>query len=281
MRTGFIVRGSWSRGSFIFNAEDAEVLAEERRGNLFASFARTSASSALKKTLRKPTTAFTLIELLVVIAIIAILAALLLPALARAKAKSHRTSCVSNCRQIGIGFRLLLDDQEDRFPDRRDLKFELGYRPWTTWPPSDPRGGWAALALSNTLPGNKVWTCSAWPASPLRTAPQTFQLSRTNDPSSTVSYWLWRFDRTDDPVSLDNFWGKSVSQCVEDLRAANNPQAGQPAGPADTELLVDPYFPSTIAALPDDLRGRALHPGGRNRLFLDGHVEYLRDVRTQ
>ena len=226
---------------------------------------------------------FTLVELLVVVAVIGILAGLLLPSLARAKASSWKTACLSNLRQQGVAWTLYLDDNAGRFPDRRDLKTSLpgGWRPWTGWPNSDPRSGWAWVVLETILREPRVFRCPAIAAGPMSRHEAVVQATGTSTNAAKSVYWMWRFDRPDDPVPDDNFWGRTVEGAVERLRAANNPVAGQPEGPGTVELVVDPYFPGTIPSVPEAVRGLSAHSGGRNRQMLDGHGEWFRDPRTR
>jgi prepilin-type N-terminal cleavage/methylation domain-containing protein/prepilin-type processing-associated H-X9-DG protein len=68
--------------------------------------------------------AFTLIELLVVIAIIAILAALLLPALTMAKQQAQGTKCLSNLKQLTLGWIMYTGDNRDFLMVNGDEDFE-------------------------------------------------------------------------------------------------------------------------------------------------------------
>src|SRR6185295_2236128 len=63
---------------------------------------------------RRPSQAFTLVELLVVLGIIVVLDALLFPTLASARAKGKRTVCISNLKQVNLAVRMYAEDHDDR-----------------------------------------------------------------------------------------------------------------------------------------------------------------------
>ncbi len=217
---------------------------------------------------RSRRSAFTLIELLVVIAIIAILAAILFPVFAQAKAAAKKTVCLSNVKQIGIGWTLYAGDHDDTMPMGYGYYGDDGR--WIVWYGAmdydanlfDAKGG----TLFPYLRGFTITDCPAapYPTSTLKEASNRWTALNANlqgDPG----------DPGDPEAGTDPRASSTVNYSSAEL-------------PAETILVGDGASSSSACALsptftiPSNYTGyvHGRHSGFANLGWLDGHAKSMK-----
>jgi prepilin-type processing-associated H-X9-DG protein/prepilin-type N-terminal cleavage/methylation domain-containing protein len=225
--------------------------------------------------------ALTLVELLVVIAVIAILAALLLPAVSSAKARAQRIQCANNVRQIGLGLRGVVTDN-NAYPLFTDPTQGGG------WMVPIQRRELAAENSTNRISSRQwlqqgVWKC------PTAIRPSAFPESK-----GYLSYGYNAYGMT---LSTDtNSLGLGGHRVWDPPRNPNGPDTPAPSvteseviNPAEMMAIGDSFYGDNniindgrlaigrTRGLRDEFgstkRSHTRHQGKANVVFCDGHVE--------
>ena len=220
---------------------------------------------------------FTLIELLVVIAIIAILAAMLLPALIKSKLKAQGIQCLSNNRQLGIGWQMYALDNADK------LALNRGDDP-VSWVP-----GWLNFTLGNPDNTNVLYMVKGL-LGPYVKAVAAYKCPGDQSVASfgTVSYPRVRSCSMNGWVGSDSVpWPEYSDVGFRNFQRLNS--FVSPVGiwvlVDEREDSIDDSFCGAVSMVRDELANTpaAYHNGACGFMFADGHAEIHKwlDPRTE